>query len=98
MKVPAAAFKANCLQIMTRVAKTHDKVIITKRGKPIAQLTAVEEAPESLFGYMKGSVTVKRDIVAPLPESWSVREGDEDDLYTVDSASSKRSARKRKPA
>jgi prevent-host-death family protein len=96
MKVPAAAFKANCLQLMSRVAKTHDKVIITKRGKPIAQLTSVDEAPESLFGYMKGTVTVKGNIVSPITESWSVRDGDEDNLYAVESAPKKPVVRKRK--
>jgi antitoxin (DNA-binding transcriptional repressor) of toxin-antitoxin stability system len=69
---------------VSRVAKTHDKVTITKHGKPVAQLVPVEAAPESLFGYMKGTVTVKGNIVAPLTESWSVRDGDEDSLYTVE--------------
>src|SRR5690349_15593825 len=96
MKVPAAAFKANCLQLMSRVAKTHDKVIITKRGKPVAQLTSVDAAPESLFGYMKGTVTIKGNIVSPVTESWSVRDGDEDNLYIVDPTPKKPATRKRK--
>jgi prevent-host-death family protein len=96
MKVPATAFKANCLQLMSRVANSRDKVVITKRGKPIAQLVPVEQAPDSLFGYMKGTVTVKGDIVSSLSESWSVRDGDEDHLYTVKSTPKKRVTRKRK--
>ncbi len=97
MKIPATAFKANCLKLMSRVAKTHDKVVITKRGKPIAQLVPVEASPDSLFGYMQGTVTVKGDIVSSLSESWSVRDGDEDHLYTVEAPLKKRAvARKRK--
>ena len=96
MKVAATAFKTNCLKLMTRVAKTHQPVVITKRGVPVAQLVAAEAAPESLFGYMRGTVTVTGDIIAPLKESWSVRDGDEDNLYTVEPATKKRSPRKRK--
>jgi prevent-host-death family protein len=96
MKVSATSFKANCVQFMSRVAKLHERVVITKRGKPIAQLVPVEDAPESLFGYMKGTVTVKGDIVSSLSESWSVRDGDEDHLYVAKSTPKKRATRKRK--
>jgi len=83
MKVPATAFKTNCLKLMSRVAKTHRSVVITKRGVPIAQLIPVQPAPESLFGYMQGTVNIKGDIVTSLRESWSVQDGDEDHLYTI---------------
>jgi prevent-host-death family protein len=86
MKVPAAAFKANRLQLMNRVAKTHGAVVITKRGKPVATLVAAEASPDSLFGYMKGTVTIKGDIISPLQQSWSVRDGDEDHLYSATSS------------
>jgi len=32
MQIPAAEFKTNCLKIMDEVEKSHDPVIITKRG------------------------------------------------------------------
>jgi prevent-host-death family protein len=96
MKVAATVFKENCLKLMSRVAKTHQPVVITKRGVPVAQLIAAQAAPESLFGYMQGTVTIKGDIVSPLQESWSVRDGDEDNLYTVKPVAKKRSPRKRK--
>jgi hypothetical protein len=38
---------------------------------------------KSQFGYMKNTVTIKRDIVAPIDESWSAVSGVEDHFYAV---------------
>ena len=57
---------------------------ITKRGKPIAQLTPIEPKPETaLFGYMTDTATITGDIIAPIGEPWSAITGDEDELYAV---------------
>jgi hypothetical protein len=34
-----------------------------------------------MFGYMKGTVTLHGDILAPIDADWSVETGDEDHLY-----------------
>jgi len=81
MSIPAAVFKAECLKLMDEVARTGQPVVITKHGKPVAQLAPVAAEPKSLFGYMKNTVTIKRDIVAPTDVSWSAVSGVEDRLY-----------------
>lgn len=82
MKISAAEFKAKCLKLLDQVASTHQPLVITKRGKPVAKLVPIEEeASTPLFGYMKGTLTIVGDIVAPLDEAWSAEAGDEDDLY-----------------
>lgn len=82
MEIPATEFKAKCLKLMDRVAKTHESIVITKRGKPVAKLTPVEEEPQQpLFGCMAGTITITGDIMAPVEQEWSVMTGDEDDLY-----------------
>lgn len=82
MNINAAEFKAKCLKLIDEVAATHEPLIISKRGKPLVKLIAIEnEVPASMFGYMKGTVTLHGDIVVPLDESWSVETGDEDTLY-----------------
>ncbi len=82
MNINAAEFKAKCLKLIDEVAATHEPLVITKRGKPVAKLVPIEnEVPASMFGYMKGTVTVLGDIVAPLDEVWSAESGDEDRLY-----------------
>ena len=81
MRISAAAFKAECLKLMDRVARTGEAVVITKHGKPVAQLTPVPPEPASMFGYMKGLVNTAGDIVSPLDETWSAISGDENEIY-----------------
>ena len=80
MSIPAAVFKAECLRLMDEVARTGQPVVITKHGKPVAQLVPVPAEPKSLFGYMKNTVAIKGDIVTPANDSWSAVSGDEDHL------------------
>lgn len=81
MDISAAVFKAECLKLMDQVEKTRQPVIITKHGRPVAQLAPVPANPRSLFGYMKNTVKIDGDIVAPLDVEWSALSGDEDRLY-----------------
>jgi prevent-host-death family protein len=81
MEISAARFKAECLKLMDQVEKTREPIIITKHGRPVAQLTPVAGTPGSLFGYMKGTVRIEGDVTAPVGESWSAWSGDEDRLY-----------------
>jgi len=66
-------FKARCLSILDEVAETGEPVLVTKRGRAVAQIAPAtipgEGFPQaSLFG----TVEVLGDIVAPAlePESW----------------------------
>lgn len=81
MSIPAAVFKAECLKLMEEVARTGQPVVITKHGRPVAQLAPVPAEPKSLFGYMKNTVRIRGDIVAPTGERWSAASGEEDRLY-----------------
>jgi prevent-host-death family protein len=78
MSIPAAVFKAECLRLMDEVARTGRPVVITKHGKPVAQLVPVPATPRSSFGYMKDTVTIKGDVVAPSGEQWNADSGDDD--------------------
>jgi prevent-host-death family protein len=81
MSISAATFKAECLKLMDKVAKTRQPIVITKHGRPVAQLVPVPVEAQSLFGYMQGTVRFDGDIVAPTGEKWSAGAGDEDHLY-----------------
>ena len=70
-QVPAAQFKANCLQLMDKVAERRIPIVITKRGKPIAKLVPLDDQPIDLFGYMAGSIKIIGDIVSPIEEEWT---------------------------
>lgn len=71
MQLSAVDFKSKCLELMEQVKENHEEVIITKDGKPVAKLVPVEEkTTASLFGFMKGTVRINGDIIAPLDEKW----------------------------
>lgn len=70
--VQASEFKAKCLGLMDQVARTGETIIITKNGRPIAELRAHRppRAP-SLIGLHEGQFEILGDIVAPLgSRSW----------------------------
>ncbi len=82
MEISAAEFKARCLKLMDEVAKTRKPVIITKRGRPVAKLVAVEPEPRKpLFGCMAGTVTFEGDILSPLDVEWEADAETEPNLY-----------------
>lgn len=70
MSIPAAVFKAECLRLMDEVARTGRPIVITKHGRPVAQLVPMPAEPVSLFGYMSDTMTIKGDVVAPTGEPW----------------------------
>ncbi len=64
-------FKATCLAVLERVRQTGQPLLVTKRGRPVAQILpppSPESAGESRFGCMKGKIEFLGDIVEPLPE------------------------------
>lgn len=66
----ASEFKAKCLKIMDEVAETGERVVITKRGKPVAELTQPRELRKSSFGSMRGMITYMGDITSPIDVEW----------------------------
>lgn len=72
MKIQAVAageFKAKCLKLLDDVAATGEPLTITKRGRPVAQVVPIP-GQRPMFGAMKGSVLMQRDIVAPVGDDW----------------------------
>ena len=68
--VTASEFKAKCLKIMDEVAETGERVVITKRGKPVAELMQARELRKPIFGSMRHTMKIIGDIDAPLDIEW----------------------------
>ena len=68
--IKASEFKAKCLQLMDHVAETGSTLVITKNGRPVAQLGPVVSRPPTLAGAHRGNITVVGDILAPIDEEW----------------------------
>lgn len=69
--ISASEFKATCLDILKRLGDgTLERVVITRRGKPVAVLTppvSHAEAVRNIHGFMRGSVTFPDDHDATRP-------------------------------
>jgi prevent-host-death family protein len=63
-KMQAAQFKSQCLAVMDQVAQSGRPIIITKRGKPVVQITRVEsnDDEDEIFGALAGIARIKGDI------------------------------------
>lgn len=68
--VPAGEFKAKCLKMIEEVAETRKPVVITKRGKPMAQLIPMPAKQRDIVGSMKGSGVILGDIISPIDVEW----------------------------
>ena len=66
-------FKAHCLQVFGRVARTKETVVVTKRGKPLVEVIPFRHSDESPApGRLSETLVFEKDIVSPLGESiWS---------------------------
>lgn len=73
--IPAGEFKQTCLRLLDEVRETGQAVVITKRGHPVAQLTALPpERREDWRGALRGTGRILGDLVAPAADEgeWEV--------------------------
>jgi prevent-host-death family protein len=54
--IQASTFKARCLALLDEVESTHQTIVVTKHGRPVAKLVPLDEAPPT-----DGSVTLLAD-------------------------------------
>jgi prevent-host-death family protein len=78
-RIAISKFKATCLGVIERVRKTRRPVLVTKFGKPVAQVSPAPE-PEGgkrRLGGRAGTGRIVGDIVGPV--------SDESDWETLNS-------------
>ena len=68
--IAAGKFKAQCLALLDEVAREHETILVTKRGKPVAKVVAVTEGGVGLRERLRGSILREQDIVNPVPLAW----------------------------
>ena len=65
--IQASEFKAKCLALMDQVARTGETIVVTKNGKPVAELRPHRPPRiKSPLGLHKGQSVIVGDIVKPL--------------------------------
>ncbi len=78
MKTMAISFfKAHALQAVGRVASTREGLLITKRGKPLAQVVPCQPVSNTpIPGKLAQTLIFEKDIVAPLESGmWEATRG-----------------------
>jgi len=68
--IKASEFKAKCLAVLDNVERTRQPIVITKRGKPIADLVPHTERKRAARGILKGRLEIVGDIISPLDVGW----------------------------
>jgi antitoxin (DNA-binding transcriptional repressor) of toxin-antitoxin stability system len=71
LEINVTAFKAKCLELFKQLeARRYDKVVVTRRGKPIAELRATEREVPDIYGALKGRAIIPPDLdlTAPILE------------------------------
>jgi prevent-host-death family protein len=68
--IKASEFKAKCLTLMDEVARTGTALIITKNGKPVAELVPPRPRARKIRGILKDELFVTGDIVGPVDVAW----------------------------
>ena len=69
----ASDFKARCLAILDHVHETGERVVILKRGRPVAELSRVtSDGNDYPQADLEGTVVLVDDVVGPVfpEERW----------------------------
>ena len=69
-QLPAGEFKAKCLAVLDDVQRTGRVVVVTKRGRPVAQVVPLPAADSE---SLQGSVLFEEDLLSPIDVEWDVR-------------------------
>ena len=67
-----SVFKAHALQEVGKVASSRVGIVLTKRGKPVAQVVPYQASAATLApGKLSAALVFERDIVSPIgAELW----------------------------
>ena len=75
-EVAASEFKAKCLALLSQVQKTKQPILVTRHGKPLAQVgpAPTDVSSKSWIGSMKDSMKITGDIMSPATDEdeWEV--------------------------
>jgi len=78
-EIPSSKFRATCLAVLDRVRKTGKAVLVTRFGKPVAEVVPphASRRPKHWVGSLAGTGQITGDIVSPASEEsdWEALRG-----------------------
>ena len=72
--VSAGIFKTHCLFLLKEVSQKHQKILVTKYGKPLVHIVPVPKNDLVNENPLKDSIIFEENIVDPIDEIWEVNE------------------------
>ncbi len=67
--MPISEFKAHALRIVDTISKTKEPVVITRRGKPLAEVVPyTSDTGSAKPGKLADTLVFEKDIISPLDE------------------------------
>lgn len=76
--IAAGEFKQTCLRLLDEVGVSGEPIVITKRGKAVAQLMPVGQGHQADWaGALRDRGSIRGDLVAPAvePDEWEALRG-----------------------
>jgi prevent-host-death family protein len=67
--IQASEFKAKCLALMDDVASTGETLVVTKNGRPVAELRPYSGARAASPLGLHPSLQITGDVLAPVMEA-----------------------------
>jgi prevent-host-death family protein len=72
--IPISEFKAKCLGILEQVRSTRRPIVVTRYGKPVAEVIppSPPRRSQEWLGSLRETARIQGDIVSPIsaPEDW----------------------------
>ena len=68
--IKASEFKAKCLALLDEVERTGNTLVVTKKGRPVAEVVPAKSAKRNLIGLYKGRGEILGDIISPIDVEW----------------------------
>lgn len=67
--VTATHFKTHCLRLLEEVRRSRQPLVVTRHGKPVAEIGAPTSGVVSV-NALKGSVVYQGDLLSPVAGKW----------------------------
>ena len=74
LRIPVSQFKARCLRLMEEVGNNRLRLLVTKRGKPLARIEPPDRETAKIHGWLRGSVKITGDLTEPTGTDWDALE------------------------
>ena len=74
-EIQISKFKATCLAVLDRVGRLRKPVLVTRFGKPVAQIMPPPPSPAGEWlGAMQDDGEIRDDLIAPVADlaEWDV--------------------------